>query len=521
MFKRRFNVAGPCVEGRHYMIDPLSRLPEAPGLVDQGAYFVVHAPRQTGKTTSLIALARELTRLGQYVALYSSCQTAAALEALDQALPALVEQLAADARLQLPPELQPPPITEGTPSQALATFLRNWSLACPRPVVLFLDEIDALKGSPLINVLHQLRDGYRLDRPRQFPWSVILCGMKDVRDYKALSGGDPTRLGTSSPFNIKLKSMRIGDFDEAEVNTLLDQHTADTGQVFTPEARAQVFAFTRGQPWLTNALGLEIVDGMKVTGPVEAGHVDRAKENLILARATHLDSLLARLEEPRVHKLIQPIIAGSLVLQDPQLNDDVLYLRDLGLIARDNPIRIANPIYKEVIVRVLGAGTELNITVPRQRFIALDGRLDLDILLSEFLAFWKRNGDALTKRETYHEVAAQLVLMAWLHRIVNGGGFVDREYGIGRGRIDVLIRWPLPDGTVQQEAFELKVRGPKEGDPLEEGLEQLDEYLDRLGLNTGVLALFDRRPKAPPIARRSGLSQVQSPKGRTITLLRA
>src|SRR5215468_11115730 len=71
---RRFNTAGPCRPEYHYMIPPLGRLPEAPGLVEQMGYFVVHAPRQTGKTTTLRALAEELAAGGDYAALCFSCE---------------------------------------------------------------------------------------------------------------------------------------------------------------------------------------------------------------------------------------------------------------------------------------------------------------------------------------------------------------------------------------------------------------------------------------------------------------
>lgn len=521
MLRRRFNTTGPCVEGRHYLIDPLSRLPEAPGFIEQGAYFVVHAPRQSGKTTTILALARELTRQGQYAAVYSSCQVAADTEDVGQAIGALIHRLRMNAEQQLAPELLPPTPPDAPPIVALVAFLSAWSQACPRPVVLLLDEIDSLKGSPLLSVLHQLRDGFHLDRPKAFPWSVILCGMKDVRDYKAASGGDPTRLGTSSPFNIKLKSLRIGDFDPDEINTLLDQHTADTGQAFTPEARAEIFTYTQGQPWLTNALANEIIEEMAVTGPITAEHVERAKENLILARATHLDSLAHKLQEPRVRRILTPLLAGDIVPYDETFDDDLTYVRDLGLVTPRLPLQAANPIYREVITRVLGQNIEASLTLPpKPSYVRPDGSLDIERLLTEFLAFWKRHGEALGRRETYHEIAAQLVLMAWLQRVVNGGGYVEREYAIGKGAIDLQIRWPLPAGGWQQEAFELKTRAPHDGDPLEEGLEQLDRYLDQLGLETGTLVIFDRRPDALPIAQRSGLGEATTPAGRMVKLLR-
>jgi hypothetical protein len=116
------------------------------------------------------------------------------------------------------------------------------------------------------------------------------------------------------------------------------------------------------------------------------------------------------------------------------------------------------------------------------------------------------------------------VEMGFLQRIVNGGGTVDREYGVGRGRIDLLIRKPCTghDGekTVQRIAFELKVWRTGRPDPLPAGLQQLDSYLDRMGLDTGVLAIFDRRTTAPPPSDRVTLTTDHSPAGRDITVLR-
>ncbi len=109
--------------------------------------------------------------------------------------------------------------TQASEADLLAAALAAWARVCPRPLVLFFDEIDALRGQSLISVLRQLRAGFT-DRPAAFPASVALCGLRDVRDYHprnrfaiprvpgAASGGDPSRLGTSSPFNIKLRPTR-------------------------------------------------------------------------------------------------------------------------------------------------------------------------------------------------------------------------------------------------------------------------------------------------------------------------
>jgi hypothetical protein len=527
---RFFNTAGPCDPRFHYMLPAAERLPEAPRLVGQGAYFVVHAPRQTGKTTTLRALAPALAAKGQYAALHVTCEMGAIGEDDYQAVQrSLLRTIQREAAAMLPAELQPPASWPGQdPMQLLSEGLEAWARVCPRPLVLLLDEIDALRGQSLLAVLRQLRASYP-SRPDRAPWSVALCGLRDVRDYKAASGGDPERLGTASPFNIKVKSLRLGNFDESEVAVLYAQHTAETGQPFTDEAVARAFALSGGQPWLVNALAREIIEEMGIAPPtpISVDHMEQAKERLILARATHLDALVARLAEDRVRRIIEPLLAGESPAGGVTYNDDAAYVCDLGLITLDGPIRIANPIYREVIVRVLATVVEHSIVLPPRHFRAPDGRLDLPAILHGFAAFWREHGEVLTGAPVYHEVAPQLVLMAYLQSIVNGTGFLDREYGVGRGRIDLQLRWPYTDAQGQRqwqrEASEIKVWRDKKPDPLDEGLLQVDEYLAQLDLGHGVLVIFDRRTGrcgsdvAPVVA----FEQARTASGRAITVLRA
>lgn len=484
----------------HYMIPAAERLPDAPRVIAQLGYFVVHAPRQTGKTTTLRALAEKLTAEGHYAALHFSCEAGEAAgdnyEAAQRGLLAAIRMRAEEA---LPSTLQPPPWPEAPATYLLHTALVAWARACPRPLVLFFDEIDALRGQSLISVLRQLRDGYP-SRPKEFPASIVLCGLRDVRDYKAASGGDPNRLGTSSPFNVKFESMRLGNLVPGEVAALYGQHTADTGQVFTPGALTRAFEITGGQPWLVNAIGREIVEKMAVprSEPISAAHVDQAKERLIIARATHLDSLVDKLMQPRVRRVIEPLVASEDLRLDPTYNDDVSYSCDLGLI-ESRPLRIANPIYKEVIVRVLATGAEDVVKEDPKAFILPDGRLAFRKMMRAFGKFWREHGEILATRMPYPEAGPQLVLMAFMQRIVNGGGYIDREYGIGRRRIDLLVRFPYTkkDGTrvEQRRAVELKVWRKGEKNPMKKGLVQMDEYLDGIGLSRGMLVIFDARER--------------------------
>ncbi len=516
----RFNTAGPCLADRHYVLPPLARLPEAKERVEAGDYFVVHAPRQTGKTTTLRALAQQLTAEGNFAAVYFSCEAGEAFGSDPQAAEAIVlDRLWAAIARDLPAALRSPAWPEVSPGTRLVAGLSAWCATCPRPVVLVVDEIDALQGDSLRTVLRQLRDGFAT-RPSHAPHSVILCGLRDVRDYKDAAGSEG-RLGTSSPFNIKVASLRLGNFTAEDVANLLVQHTGATGQVFEPDAVEAVFHFTQGQPWLVNALAAEIVEKLAVGGePITAERVDRAKENLILRRETHLDSLVSKLHEPRVRRVMVPVLDGDSLLDDLTYDDDASYVRDLGLIAPNLPLRVANPIYREVIVRVLSTSAQAMVRDEPRAFVLPDGRLNFPSLLRAFGAFWGEHGGALAPRMAWHEVGHQLVFMAFLQRIVNGGGYIDREYGVGRGRIDLLIRWPWSEG-LQREAIELKVWRQGRPDPLTKGLVQLEEYLVRFGLDRGTLVIFDRRDGVPEPEHRVGFEAATTPGGRSVVVMRA
>jgi hypothetical protein len=198
--------------------------------------------------------------------------------------------------------------------------------------------------------------------------------------------------------------------------------------------------------------------------------------------------------------------------------DDIQYLLDLGLcrMAPGQGLTIANPIYREVLPRALAFTPQALLPQIAPTWLNADGSLNLERLLDAFLAFWRQHGQPLLGSAPYHEIARHLVLMAFLHRVVNGGGTLERDYAIGSGRMDLCLRY----GAVTL-GMELKAWRDGSPDPLAEGLEQLDGYLAGLGLDTGWLVIFDRRLGQPPIAERTTSAEQLSPQGRRIQVVRA
>ena len=507
-----FNTAGPCKSDIHYMLPSEQRLPEVTSLIAQQGYFVIHAPRQTGKTTAMLNLAQELTAAGTYTALMVSTEVGAAyLHEPKRAERAILNAWQDAARYWLPLELRPPSWAD---CESIGQALSLWVERSPRPVVLFIDEINALQDEALISVLRQLRDGYPR-RPGGFPHSLALIGLRDVRDYKVAAGGND-RLGTASPFNIKVRSLTLRNFNIEEVADLYAQHTAFTGQKFKPETIQLVFDLTQGQPWLVNALAKEVVEAL-VTDPtisITPAHIQTAKEILIQRQDTHLDSLAERLREDRVRAIIEPMLAGQELGNVP--NDDIQFVLDLGLCVMDplGGITIANPIYREVLPRVLTVTPMASLPQIAPTWLKPDGALDPDALLNAFLAFWKQHGEPLLGSASYHEIAPHLVMMAFLHRVVNGRGTLEREYAIGRDRMDLCLQYG--DVTL---AIELKVQRDGRPNQVVAGLEQIERYLERLPTANGWLMIFDRRRDAKPIGDRLFTELKTTPKGLPVTVI--
>ena len=508
--EKQFNTAGPSKPELHYVLDPLARidLEEILGLIEAQRYFVLHAPRQTGKTTALLALMEHLNRQGRYRALYANIETAqaargqvergvaAACNAIALAAATYLNNRSLDAWLQ----------GEGrhTPAESLLTrLLAHWSAAdLAHPAVLLLDEVDALVGDTLISLLRQIRAGYA-QRPMAFPQTVVLCGVRDVRDYR-IHSGDGEIITGGSAFNIKAASIRLGNFSEEETRALWLQHTEATGQRFDEAIWAELWEDTRGQPWLVNALGHECTWQDKELRknralPVTLERYKAARERLIQSRATHLDQLTDKLREPRVHAVISRILAGENP-HDTLPTEDVEYVADLGLIETRPQLRIANRIYREVIPRELTWTRQITITHEQAWYVRpSDRRLDMDKLLAAFQQFFRENADAWIERFQYREAGPQLLLQAFLQRIVNGGGRISREYGLGRRRTDLFLEWPLDEaqgflGPVQRVVLELKILHRSLEATIEEGLTQTAAYADQCGAEDAHLIVFDRRP---------------------------
>ena len=505
--ERFFNTAGPNRPKEQYTIDPLTRfdLDDVLMLIRQKKYFVLHAPRQTGKTSCLLALRDYLNQHGDYIAVYANVEGGqASRNDVQSVVKSTVDTLAEEVRLIIRGEIAQTvrnSVQDVGKDAMLSTFLRKLSESLPKPLVLFIDEIDALVGDSLVSVLRQIRSGYA-NRPESFPNSIILCGVRDVRDYRIVLSNQDIVTGGSA-FNIKAKSLRLGNFTYEEVRQLYQQHTDETGQEFDEACFPMIWEATEGQPWLVNALGNEVTYEIRENRDrsvrIIPEMIYRAQEQIIYRRDTHIDILIDKLKEPRVKRVIEPILANSDEADDSLIpTDDIQYVADMGLIKveKGKNRRISNAIYREIIPRELTWSTQDGLTVQTQWYQNPDNSINMEKLMLDFQQFFRQNIEAWIHKFDYAEAGPQLLLQAYLQRIVNGGGYIDREYGLGRRRTDLLIRKPLTDGyggPIQRIVLELKIKRGSLDTVIQDGLRQTFEYMDSVGsVDEGHLIIFDR-----------------------------
>ena len=466
--------------------------------INEKKFFVIHAARQSGKTTLLRALARQIGAEGKYRVVYCSLENLEGVSDVAAGIPAVVKTLKmALIRYGLPEAAGfADGVDFGDPYNAFQAALETYCRSLDKPLVLLFDETDCLSGATLIAFLRQLRNGYVNRDEIPFVHSLALVGMRNIKDYRDEYRLPAHTLGSSSPFNIVAGTMTLQNFSEEEINGLYAQHTAETGIAFHNCAVNLVWEQTQGQPWLVSAIAKDVVARIDNGAPVKTVNADMVSDilqTLILRRDAHFDSIMARLREDRVRRVIEPVIIGKEAAID-SYSDDYSYVKDLGLI-RDDRGRVepANPIYGEVIVRTLSRNTQDEIGLggayPAPGYM-VGGVLDMDAVLGDFQVFWRENESIWRKKYDYQEAAPQLILQAFLQRIVNGGGRIEREMAAGTGRTDICAIY-----KDRKYPIELKIR--RDEGTYAKCVSQAAGYMERLGCVDGWLVLFDQSKDTP------------------------
>jgi hypothetical protein len=248
-------------------------------------------------------------------------------------------------------EYQNDPTLRSIVSGGVSNLLSALSVAAGKPLVVFFDEVDCLCDATLVAFLRQLRDGaISKTKGVDFPASIALVGMRNIRDYKASIRPDHESLGSASPFNVLTEAMTLRTFTDAEIAALYAQHTADTGQAFEPDAVRLACEYTCGQPYLVNALArwcVEKIHRDDHSAPITAADMHEAKEKIIRENPVHIDYLFSMMDIPRVKPMFRKILLGDLSVADFD-TEEFGFILDLGLFKKvPGGYDFATPIYKQ------------------------------------------------------------------------------------------------------------------------------------------------------------------------------
>jgi hypothetical protein len=492
---KEFNTAGPCNKEEHYMIDAATRLQGVEQLIDSKKYFVIHAARQSGKTTYLKDLANRLNTGGQYYALWCSLENTQNIVEPKEGIYRIVKKIENQLRISnLPHKTEFAKDADYSDyTNVLNMELTLFCMLLDKPLVILFDEVDCLSEDTLISFLRQLRDGYN-GRPEQaFPHSVALVGMRNIRDYKAQVRPESATPGSASPFNIVTRTYTLQNFTKEEITQLYSQHTAETGQIFEEDAIESVYEQTQGQPWLVNAIAREVI--MEIlqsdyTKPVTTELVNEAIPRIILNRPTHIDYFFERLKEEPVRRIIESIVFEE-YYNINRKSDDFQYVKDLGLITETKEgIEPANPVYGEIIA------CALNYDVRNSSFHRYDesettrylknGRIDMDCLMRDFQQYWRDNSGVWVKKGYLYESEPVFQMTDFIGRIVKDGRYVNCSMGTSGTDPDFCMR-------DEYQKYPIRLKTGYGNKCIEEGFEETIRLMNRFNCNEGWLVVFDLR----------------------------
>ena len=525
---RRFNTVGACHPDQHYVLDARERLPQIKSLVAQSGCFWVYGSRQTGKTTTMQLWAMELAKRGKYAAMVVSAASLAR-EGGDKG--ADDDAIAEDAFLYelreaaycLPQECQPPDWGYQVAGQRIRSALATWADACPRPLVLFMDDIDGLAERSLTRLLHQLASGFN-QRSRPFPQAIALMALQDIN---AMSVDSALETPGSIFHRMRTATLALQSFTLEEVANVYQKHTHATGQLFTLEAVDRAFELTHGQPWLVNAIAQYAID--QTEEPIEPHHIETAATDLLRHQSLHhafpLDHLSVRLRQ--FQPILESVLADQILL-NPTIQQ-VQAVVAVGLCRLDvaGGLVMANPLYQEVILRQLAlpAIAAIGPLVPLE--LNVEGTVNINQVWAAWVTVWKTHGDALMQTVIYESIAPYVAVIAFFQRLTVSNGSLHATYGFKSQSMTLTMQMIMSGQSVGM-MVQVMVWADGQPDPMDRGLAQLEQRISqtsdvsayRSASSHASLIIIDRRRDRPSSQERTRLDSVTTSTGLSIVVIR-
>ncbi|MCU0289554.1 MAG: AAA-like domain-containing protein [Acidobacteria bacterium] len=481
-------------------------------MVDRGRYFSMFAPRQSGKTTFIEELCKQLHLDSTYVAVLLSFQEYKNLDKkefyseiekyLYAQLITRLKQVNCEKTEAVQQLLNQHHLTNNISFKALFEGLNG--ILQFKKIVVFIDEFDGIPQIELENFLTTLRELYQKHKKvtHKALYSIGLIGIRNVT--KLVVGG-------VSPFNIA-DHVEMPSFSLSNVRDLYAQYTAETNQPFTEAAVKKVYEETAGQPWLVNRLGTILTVKVKpgTVQPIDEVDVDKAIQILLYEKNDHFDNLY---EKAKLYKETFVEIVFDHVGYQPY-DEEQSWLEQYGLIKnKDGHAVVANNIYKAIHVKAFFREAKTLQEVSLPEYMLPGDRLDIERILINFNQYIAQIGvRAFYQEDKPYEKTGQFLLTAWLYPFVKDGeGDLRHEVSSGLGRMDILLTY-----KGHKYIIETKVNHYRDINVvIKDGINQVSKkYLASEGITGGYLVVFDPKTHVDafcnPVVHEIGDKQVTS-----------
>ncbi len=461
-------------------------------MMDDGRYFSIFAPRQSGKTTFLERIAEELHKAPTYIAIFLCFQ-----DLNDVSKQEFYREIEKELYTQLRNRLR---AVDCEKCDIIENLLDNHRLTNHlsfrelleelnrivefKKIVIFIDEFDGIPLSELQNFLTTLRRLYQKYKgvEQKALYSVGLIGIRNVT--KLIVGG-------VSPFNIA-DQVDLPPFSLKNTRDLYTQYTEETNQPFTEEAVKKIYEETEGQPWLVNRLGTILTMDVKpgTTSPIEKSDVEKAIHLLLKERNDHFDNLY---EKAELYKETFVEIVFDNVEYNPD-DEDQTWLEQYGLVKnRDGHAVVGNNIYRARYIKTFFKEVNAYEDIPLQGYVLPGDALDMEKILLHFEQYITQIGvNAFYKEKKPYEKTGQFLLTAWLYQFVRGGaGDLRYEVPSGFGRMDMILTY-----KGRKYIVETKINRHNLTRTLKNGVAQVSEkYMASESVGEGYLLIFDLKTR--------------------------
>ena len=515
---KQFNTTAVCIPSKHYMVDLSERVEAIKQLVDAGKYFTINRARQYGKTTTLTALKNAICT--DYIVVSLDFQgignSGFSTEEkfvqefsrliwnrgkLDKEIPTEVLDILQKWKNEAVPKVR---------LGELFDLLSEWTEHSQKPIVLIIDEVDsATNNQVFLDFLAQLRDRYisrDRDGTKTFQ-SVILASVIDVKHLKSrIRKNEDSK--ENSPWNIAADFTIDMSLSEDGIKCMLDEYETDhhIGMDTAAIARS-IRKYTNGYPYLVSRICQLIDERMvpSVFATIEDAWsnegVEVAVKFIVTEKNTLFDSMMEKVRDfdKLRGQLYKILLQGDTVEYLPDNKEQEQLIMYGFIVAEGNTIAVANRIFEMRLYKYFVGESRFTDEL---RGDALDhktefirnGEVDVPLIMEHFIQSQQyiRDLDNEEAERKFIEEEGRMKFLTYLSPILNGVG----TYGIeeatrNRRRMDVVIHY-----RGKRYIIELKIwRGDRYN---EKGEQQISDYLDYFGLDTGYMLSFSFNKNKEP-----------------------